>query len=179
MNLDVDLSKKGKGLSVLHEMEDIVTRSCNGAIAKPSDEFIAKYRSDVNFERLLPQLAMMPELVKAANQESSIKIREVTSLSTACDMMNETSIGKVMFSEVHQLIRLYLTVPTTSATAERTFSTLRCLKNYLRSTMTQERLNHVIMLHTHKDRTDEIELTEIAKEFVSFNERRVGFFGHF
>ena len=124
---------------------------------------------------------MMPELVKAANQESSssIKIREVTSLSTVCDMMNETSIGKVMFSEVHQLIQLYLTVPMTSATAERMFSTLRRLKHYLRSTMTQERLNHVIMLHTHKDRTDEIELTEIAKEFVSFNERRVGFFGHF
>ena len=118
---------------------------------------------------------MMPELVKAANQKSSIKIREVTSLSTVCDMMNETSIGKVMFSEVHQLIRLYLTVPMTSATAERTLTTLRRLKNYLRSTMTQERLNHVIMLHTHKDRTDEIELTEIAKEFVSFNERRVGF----
>ena len=99
---------------------------------------------------------MMPELVKAANQESSIKIGEVTSLSTVCDMINETSIGKVMFSEVHQLIRLYLTVP-----------------------MTQERLNHVIMLHAHKNRTDEIELTEIAKEFVSFNERSVGFFGHF
>ena len=67
----------------------------------------------------------------------------------------------------------------TSATAERTFSTLRRLKHYLRSTKTQERLNHVIMLHAHKDITDEIELTEIAKEFVSFNERRVGFFGHF
>ena len=60
----------------------------------------------------------------------------------------------------------------TSATAERTFSTLRCLKNYLRSTI---RLNHVIMLHTHT----KTELTEIAKEFASFNERRVDFFGHF
>ena len=76
----------------------------NGVIAKPSDEFIAIYRSDNNFEQLLPQVAMMPELVKAANQESSIKIKEVTSLSTICDMMDETSIGKVMFSEVHQLI---------------------------------------------------------------------------
>ena len=30
------------------------------------------------------------------------------------------------------------------------------LKNYLWSTMTQERLNHVMLLHTHKDSTDNI-----------------------
>ena len=45
--------------------------------------------------------------------------------------------------------------------------------------MTQERLNHVMLLHTHKDKTDELELTQIAKDFISFNERRTGFFGHF
>ena len=109
---------------MLHEIEQIIIKSCNGIVAKPSDEIIAKYKSDINFERLLPQLAMMPELLKAANQENSTKIKEVTSIGTVCDMMNDTSIGKVMFSEVHQLIRLYFTVPMTSATAERTFSAL-------------------------------------------------------
>ena len=38
-------------------------------------------------------------------------------------MMNEASIGK-MFYEVQKLIRLYLTVPMTPATAEHTFLTL-------------------------------------------------------
>ena len=90
----------------------------------------------------------MPELLKAANEENSTEIKEVTSMGIVCDMMNGTSIGKVMFSEVHQLIRLYLTVRMTSATAERTFSTLRRLKTYLHSMMTQEQLNHVILLHT-------------------------------
>ena len=51
----------------------------------------------------------------------------------------------------------------TSSTTERTFSTLRRLKNYLQCTMTQEQLNHVILLHTHKDCTDNINLLEIAK----------------
>jgi len=83
-----------------------------------------------------------------------------------------------MFTEVHHLLCLYLTVPMTSATAERTFSTLRRLKSYLRSTMTQKRLNHVI-LHTHKEQTDELDLIDIAKTFVSCNERRLSFFGSF
>ena len=39
--------------------------------------------------------------------------------------------------------------------------------------------NHVMLLHTHKDHTDNINLLEIAKEFVSFNDRRINLFGHF
>lgn len=42
--------------------------------------------------------------------------------------------------------------------------------------MTQKRLNHVI-LHTHKEQTDEIDLTDIAKKFVNCNDRRLSFFG--
>ena len=41
--------------------------------------------------------------------------------------------------------------------------------------MMQERLNHVMLLHTHKDHTDNINLLEIAKEFVSFNDRQIHF----
>ena len=93
--------------------------------------------------------------------------------------MTTSSFAMSMFTEVHQLLRLYLTVPMTSATAERTFSTLRRLKSYLRSTMTQKRLNHVVMSHVHKDQTDELDLNDIAKKFVSCNERRLSFFGSF
>ena len=45
--------------------------------------------------------------------------------------------------------------------------------------MSQERLNHIIILHTHKDRTDMIKSEEIAEEFVTFNEFRLQHFGHF
>ena len=41
--------------------------------------------------------------------------------------------------------------------------------------MTKEQLNHVMLLHTHKDYTDNINLLEIAKDFVSFNDRRINF----
>ena len=41
---------KQESLSVLHEIEDIITSSCNGVLTKPSDRLIEKYKSDVNFE---------------------------------------------------------------------------------------------------------------------------------
>lgn len=39
-----------------------------------------------------------------------------------------------MLSEVDKLLNIYFTFPVTSATAERSFSSLRRIKTYLRST---------------------------------------------
>ena len=41
--------------------------------------------------------------------------------------------------------------------------------------MTQERLNHVMLLHTYKDYTDNTNLLEIATEFVFLNDRWINF----
>ena len=58
----------------------------------------------------------------------------------------------------------------TNSTSERSFSAMRRVKSYLRSTMTQERINNLMILNVHKELTDEIDLTDIAKEFIGGNE---------
>ena len=88
-------------------------------------------------------------------------------------------MAREMFSEVDKLLRIYLTIPVTTATAERSFSALRRIKTYLRSTMSEERLNNVMLLHVHKDFCDNLDLLKVAKTFVSANSRRQGFSGHF
>ena len=45
--------------------------------------------------------------------------------------------------------------------------------------MSQERLNHLLVLHTHKDNTDSLELIVVANTFVSFSEHRIQIFGNF
>ena len=65
-----------------------------------------------------------------------------------------TSAQKVLISEVILLAKLNLVMPATNATSERSFSALRRMKTYLRSTMKQERLNSIMTLHIHKDLTD-------------------------
>ena len=50
-----------------------------------------------------------------------------------------------------------------------TFSALQRLKTYLRSTMAQDRLNHLLLLYCHKARTDAIDLSKIASAHVSIN----------
>ena len=70
-------------------------------------------------------------------------------------------------------------MPSTNATSERSFSTLRRVKTYLRSTMGQERLNHLMILNVHKDHTDSIDIVDIAKQFISDSEHRLRVFGKF
>ncbi len=62
----------------------------------------------------------------------------------------EPAVGE-MLCEVVKCIKLLQVVPTTTATAERSFSGLKCLKSYLRSTMGQKRLNNLAVLHAHRD----------------------------
>ena len=54
-----------------------------------------------------------------------------------------------------------LVVPATNAVSERSASALRRLKTYLRTTMSQERLNHCMNLHVHKERTDKLNMANI------------------
>ena len=84
-----------------------------------------------------------------------------------------------MLSEVNKLLQLYLTFPVTTATAERSFSALRRLKTFLRSTMTECRLNNLFLLYVHKSMTDALDSSHIAKDFVSVNSRRINYFGKF
>nr|TKW16837.1 hypothetical protein SEVIR_5G325500v2 [Setaria viridis] len=68
--------------------------------------------------------------------------------------------------------RLLFTVPVTVASAEKSFSKLKLLRNYLRSTMTQERLNGLASLCIKKKLLDEIDINPIISEFASRNVRR-------
>ena len=66
-----------------------------------------------------------------------------------------------------------------TATAERTFSALKYLHTYLRSTMTAKRLNNCLLLHIHKELTDDLNLTDIADEFIIKHDERKKYFGNF
>jgi len=68
-------------------------------------------------------------------------------------------------------------LPVSSCEAERSFSSLRRLKTYLRSTMSQSRLNSVALLHAHQHEVMAIPVEEILKDFVSLNSSRMQTFG--
>ena len=120
---------------------------------------------------------MLSDLIKTANKEHQMGIKKVTSINTVYEVFNNCTFAKTMLSEVHKVIQIYLTVPVTSATAERSFSVLRRVKNYLRTTMTEKPLNQLILLHSHKHHTDNLSMMEAAKEFAK--RKKTGVFWNF
>jgi hAT family C-terminal dimerisation region len=77
-----------------------------------------------------------------------------------------------VLGEVDKLVHLFLIIPGSSATAQRSFSTTRRLKTYLRTTMTAARHSSVVLLHTQRHYTDELLPENIVTEFVDSNAPR-------
>ena len=87
---------------------------------------------------------------------------EVKRLSDLTDIFSGTDTARRM-KEVVPLVKLLLVLPSSSScNAERSFSALRRLKTYIRSTMSVSRLNHVTVLHIHKTLTDELRCERVC-----------------
>ncbi|CAF1501480.1 unnamed protein product [Adineta steineri] len=106
-----------------------------------------------------------------------MKIKQITKMSTICEILNSCNVGKQMFKEFDKLIKLYLTVPVTTATAECGFSALNRLKTVFRNSMAQSRLNHCLIANIYKEKLDQTDPYQIMSTFIPSNGKRQSFFG--
>ena len=65
----------------------------------------------------------------------------------------------------------------TVASAEGSFSKLKLLKSYLRSTMTQERLSGLATIAIENDILEGVAYEDLIEDFVSRNAQRMARFG--
>ena len=70
------------------------------------------------------------------------------------------------FPNISIAYRILFTVPMTVASAERSFSKLKLLKNYLRSSMSQERLKGLATIFIEKDLLDKVKVDTIINDFA-------------
>ena len=72
---------------------------------------------------------------------------------------------------IHRLLTIGCTLPVTSCEAERSFSSLRQTMSYLRSSMGEERLASLTLLHVHP--SIHICPNEVVRRFVEKHSRRM------
>ena len=94
----------------------------------------------IDVDLLVPQLAVAKNLLQS---------KGVCNLEEALSSMISMEDA---FPAVVRLLSLAMTFPVTSATAERSFSALKRIKTYLRSTMLQERLCNLAFDEQHPRR---------------------------
>ena len=88
------------------------------------------YSNDFNFDDLEAQLGLVHSLL-AGTSVSTMKEFAIWLVATP---------SRVYLCQVEKLVKLVLTVPATNACSERSFSALKRIKTYLRSSMSQRRV---------------------------------------
>ena len=73
------------------------------------------------------------------------------------------------------LYKLYLTIPISSAAAERSFSRLKLIKSYLRSTMSEDRLSGLAIINIERDLAKKVNFNTVIDNFAKMQQRRKNF----
>jgi hypothetical protein len=81
----------------------------------------------------------------------------------------QVAVGLETYPAILTMLQIFATLPVTTATGERSFSALKYLKNYLQSTMTEDRLNSLAHLYINRD--IELEYGKVIEEFGTRNRR--------
>jgi hypothetical protein len=117
-------------------MKSLGTIKLRECCTKFANTFSFDGSSDVDLNDLISELSVL-QLTLLDKPMSAMDIFEYV---REVDSYRNTSIA----------YRLLFTVPVTIALAERSFSKLKLLKNYLRSKMSQERLNGLLFYASRK-----------------------------
>jgi len=75
------------------------------------------------------------------------------------------------YPNIKRLLMLFATIPVTTCTSEKSFSSLKRIKTYLRSTMGENRLNGLALLNIHPEII--IEPEEVVDVYVNKHPRRL------
>jgi hypothetical protein len=139
----------------------------------PKCEKIAEIFKDVDSTSLSQELA----IINKCRQSGSKDFPAFNNLAELSGFLrSKQQVLGGLFPETLKLANLLTVVPASSATAERSFSCLKRIKTWLRSTMTQTRLNDLALLHAHREMTPDLNL--VMKEFICLNDGRRTVFGN-
>ncbi|KAL5241561.1 hypothetical protein ACI65C_008971 [Semiaphis heraclei] len=98
-----------------------------------------------------------------------IAFKDVDRPHTAVESLNYCN--PELFPNIHFLLKVLATLPVSTSTPERTFSTLKRVKTFLRNSTGQERLTGLALLSVHRDIT--VNPDEVLNQFALQKDRNI------
>lgn len=141
-------------------------------------DFTDEFHSVTNFfgSDFIPQELQthLNTLTQNMSCEGSVLVSDVLMYLQSLSLSQQKQVSQVV-----KLAKLILVMPITNAANENLCSALRHIRMNLQATVTQNHMKHLMILHVHKERTTSLSLVDVANEFVSRAEHRLGVFGKF
>ena len=126
-------------------------------------EVLQLYKDDFKGDELKEQLETLRYFPELTIDNVNEMVEFVQSLSATT---------KAFVPQVIVLAKILLVMPANNAVSEQLLSAMRWVKTYLRSTTADFRINHLMILHVHKDRRDSLNMAEVTNAFVERNDSR-------
>ncbi|KAK9671916.1 hypothetical protein RND81_12G063600 [Saponaria officinalis] len=99
------------------------------------------------------------------------QLDSLKSISDLCRWLGEIEKGEIYYL-IDRLVRLVLTLPVSTATAERPFSAMKLIKTALRNRMEDDYLTDSLIVYVEKGIAKEFDIDSIIDEFASKKDRR-------
>ena len=138
--------------------------------------FVPKFCCTSTVADARPAIAMYQQVLEGSpsDVEAEFQLWLTKCLSgsiSADDAFSAYECCPPMYTNVKFLLKILCTLPVTTASAERTFSMLRRLKTWLRSTMCEERLTGLALLSSAMDIP--VEPDDVVDKFMQRSSRRI------
>ena len=102
------------------------------------------------------------------------RFKNLKNISKLCQWMVRTRKSKY-YPLIYRVVKLVLTLPVSTATTERAFSTINVIKTYLRNKMEDKFLSNAMMLFIEWDIVATISTDSIRDDFEDLKRRQVPF----
>ncbi|CAH2285606.1 zinc finger MYM-type 1-like, partial [Pelobates cultripes] len=159
--------------SVIQERFSLLLEMCtlatDGLFSK-ARTLVTQYPEDLDplFEDEIVQFASLFKIYQSSPAKKVIN--ESQELQMYKFLVTQSLVGA--FPYTHVTLRMYLCLMVSNCSGERSFSTLKRVKNELRSSMGQERLNALSLLCIENGLLNELNLDSTIEEFASKKARK-------
>jgi len=113
---------------------------------------------NVSKEVLQSEIEVAKNCILQSTDKENITLNDVKKVLT-----------KQTFPNLYKLFQVALTIPISSSTCERSFSAMRRIKTWLRTSMLQERFNNTSILYIEKEISKSIDSETIINIFAQNN----------
>lgn len=113
---------------------------------------------------LCTEIILLQNMTDVPNGGTSVK-----TIHEWLDWLQDSNKSEI-FTNFSKALQLFVTIPVTSCSCERCFSKMTIVKSKLRTTMTQKRLDSLMLLFIEQQKTNNVDIDEVIEEFNVLND---------
>ena len=144
----------------------------NNSVVLSMDCLIPARVGNLQWETLKDAVDFYAPLLSSVSEikEEIKRWKEYAKRSDASDALSALAIVPPYLPNVKMLMQILCTLPISTCSAERSFSSLKYLKNYLRNRMNDDRLTGLALLYLHHEIT--VNVDDVINIFAKKNRKR-------